>query len=158
VIGSEVNASLADRARTNLSSYQNVSVHVGDGVSFDPGTCDAMLINAGITHPIPLWLDQLKENGRIVIPLTMAVDATRGVGLMVRIARERGQFSMRIASTVAIYSCVSARDAQRESLLKAAMTNGSLMKMKSLRRDLHEQSETCIVHASDVCISAAELL
>jgi protein-L-isoaspartate(D-aspartate) O-methyltransferase len=157
VIGSEVNPTLADRARANLSDRRNVTVHAGDGTSFDPGACDAMLINAGVTHPLSLWLDQLKEGGRIVLPLTMAVNATKGVGVMVRIARERGQFSTRITSTVAIYSCTSARDPQREPLLKAAMTNGSLMKLKSLRRDPHEQTDTCIVHGPDVCISAAEL-
>jgi len=156
VVGSEIDSNLAARATENLSSYPNVTVHAGDGTSLDPGACDAMLINAGMTHPLPLWLDRLSDGGRLVLPLTMAVDAAKGVGVMVKIARERGHFPARIASTVAIYSCISARDPQREPLLKSALTTGALMKMKSVRRDAHELVETCIVHGSEVCVSAAE--
>ena len=46
VIASEVRADLATRAQENLRGYPNVTVHAGDGAIFDPGACDAMLINA----------------------------------------------------------------------------------------------------------------
>jgi protein-L-isoaspartate(D-aspartate) O-methyltransferase len=157
VTGSEVTPHLAAHARDNLSCYPNVTVHAGDGTAFDPGGCDAMLINAGVTHPSPQWLDRLREGGRLVVPLTMAVSPTRGVGVMAKIIRERDQFSAQIVTPVAIYSCTSARDPEREPQLKVTMTNGALMKMKSLRRDLHEQTDTCLVHGPQVCISGMEL-
>lgn len=47
VVASEVDGELAARAATNLAAYQNVKVHAGDGATFDPGTCDAIMINAG---------------------------------------------------------------------------------------------------------------
>jgi protein-L-isoaspartate(D-aspartate) O-methyltransferase len=156
VVGSEVNPELAARAKENLSSYPNVSVHAGDGAAFDPGPCDAMLINAGTTHPLPLWLDRLTEGGRLIIPLTMSIKPTTGVGVMAKILRQREQFSAQIETTVAIYSCVTARDADREAMIRAALTNGSLMKMKSVRRDPHDKTDTCLIHGPDVCVSVAE--
>jgi protein-L-isoaspartate(D-aspartate) O-methyltransferase len=56
IVASEVDADLAVRARQNLASYPNVSVHAGDGTGVDPGVCDAILINAGVTHPHRPWL------------------------------------------------------------------------------------------------------
>lgn len=157
VVSSEIHPDLAARARENLSSYPNVTVIAGDGATFDPGACDAMLINAGVTHPNLLWLDRLREGGRLVVPLTMATTPTLGIGVMVKIVREGGGFSAQIVTSLAIYSCTSARDAQREPLLKAAMASGALMKMKSVRRDAHEQSNTCVLHGPDVCLSSAEI-
>jgi protein-L-isoaspartate(D-aspartate) O-methyltransferase len=157
VVGIELHPDLATRAKENLSGYPNVTVHVGDGAAFDPGACDAMLINAGVTHPSLLWLDRLREGGRLVVPLTMGTTPTGGVGVMTKISRERGGFSAQIVSSVAIYSCKNAREAQREPLLKAAMKSGALMKMKSVRRDAHEQVDTCVIHGGDVCLSSAEI-
>jgi protein-L-isoaspartate(D-aspartate) O-methyltransferase len=156
VVGSEVNPELAERAKKNLSGYPNVTVHAGDGASFDPGECDGIFVNAGVTHPLPLWLDRLREGGRLVFPLTMTVVPARGVGMMVQITHARGGFSAQIVSPVAIFSCTSARDPQREPLIRASMTNGSLMKMKSLRRDTHEQADTCVLHGPEACLSTAE--
>jgi protein-L-isoaspartate(D-aspartate) O-methyltransferase len=157
VVGSEVHPDLAARAQKNLSGYPNVTVVDGDGATFDPGECDALLINAGVTHPVPLWLDRLREGGRLVVPLTMANTPRVGIGVMVKIVREHGGFSAQIVTSLAIYSCTSARDAQREPLLKAAMAGGALMKMKSVRRDAHEQSDTCVLHCADVCLSSADI-
>ncbi|MGA2981150.1 MAG: hypothetical protein ABSD76_16290 [Terriglobales bacterium] len=157
VVGSEVHADLAARAQKNLSSYPNVTVVAGDGATFDPGGCDAMLVNAGVTHPLPLWLDRLREGGRLVVPLTMSTTPSLGIGVMVKIVREGGGFSAQVVTSLAIYSCKSARDEQREPLLKAAMASGALMKMKSVRRDPHEQSNTCVLHGADVCLSSADI-
>ncbi len=157
VVGSEVNPALAARAKQNLSSYSNVTVVAEDGATFDTGACDAMFINAGCTQPIPLWLDHLNEGGRLVVPLTIATTPALGVGVMVKIVRRGGDFSAQIVTQLAIYSCVSARDPQREPLLRAAMAGGALMKMKSVRRDAHEQSDTCVLHGADVCLSSAEI-
>jgi protein-L-isoaspartate(D-aspartate) O-methyltransferase len=156
VVATEVNPELAVRAEKSLSSYSNVTVVAGDGATFDPGMCDALLINAGVTHPIPLWLDRLNEGGRLVVPLTISTTPTLGVGVMVKIVR-KGGFSAQIITQVAIYSCASARDAQREPQLRVALASGTLMKMKSVRRDAHEQTDTCVLHGADVCLSGTEI-
>jgi protein-L-isoaspartate(D-aspartate) O-methyltransferase len=157
VIGSEINLQLANRAKENLSVYPNVTVHAGDGAEFDPGPCDAILVNAGVTHPLPLWLDRLRDGGRLVLPLTMALISGRpiGLGVMIKATRERDRFSAQVVSSVGIYSCTSARDPQLEPQLRASITTGALTQMKSFRRDAHEPSDTCLVHGPEVCLSKA---
>jgi protein-L-isoaspartate(D-aspartate) O-methyltransferase len=156
VVGSEVHAGLVARARENLSAYSNVTIHAGDGAAFDPGECDAMLINAGVTHPHPPWLERLCEGGRMVAPITMATGPALGQGIMVKITRERGGFSAAIVSPVAIFSCTSVRDAQLEPLIARAFANRTLLKLKSVRLDPHEPTDTCILHGARVCVSSAE--
>jgi protein-L-isoaspartate(D-aspartate) O-methyltransferase len=154
VVGAELNNSLAERARENLSSYRNVAVHAGDGAEFDPGECDAMLINAGMTHPLLRWLERLRDGGRLIIPLTMATSATLGAGVMARITRTRTTYSAQVITPVAIYSCATARDSNLEPVLRKAATTGSLMKMKCIRFDSHEPDETCVIHADRLCVSS----
>jgi protein-L-isoaspartate(D-aspartate) O-methyltransferase len=153
----EVKPDLAARAQQNLAAYPNVTVAAANGATFDPGASDAMLINAGMTHPNPLWLDRLREGGRLVVPLTMATTPTLGVGVMAKIIRKGNKFSAQVVGPLGIYSGTGMRDAQREPLLRAAMTSGALMKMKSVRRDAHERSDTCVVHGADVCLSSSEV-
>ena len=156
VVGSEVYPELAARAHENLCAYSNVTVHVGDGAAFDRGECDAMLINAGVTHPHRPWLERLREGGRLVTPITMAAGSALGQGLMVKITRERGSFSAAIVSPVAIFSCTSVRDPQLEPLIAKAFATRTLLKLKSVRLDAHEPGDTCILHGSGVCVSSAE--
>jgi len=161
VVASEIDAELAARASTNLAGYANVSVHSGDGADFDPGDCDAIFVNAGVTHPHLRWLDSLNEGGCLVLPLTIAagmgMGANLGKGVMAKITREANGFSARVVSFVAIYSCVGMRDPQLEQTLREAMGSGKLLKLRSLRRDLHEQTDTCLMHGAEVCLSSAEI-
>ncbi len=158
VVGVEVDAELAARARQNLSGYPSVTFYEGDGAELDPGVCDAMLINAGVTHPHLPWLDRLAEGGRIVLPLTAAVAGMNaGMGVMVKIAREPNGLSARIISAVGIYSCTTVRDPDLEAPLKNALENRELLKLKSVRRDEHEQTDTCLVHGRNICLSSASL-
>ncbi len=64
---------LADRARTNLDrlGYRSVAIKVYDGTYGwkEMGPFDAILVTAGSPDiPVPL-IDQLKDGGRIVIPV-----------------------------------------------------------------------------------------
>ncbi len=156
VIASEINSDLAARAKLNLSNHPNVTVITGDGATIDPGPCDAMLINAGVTQPLPLWLDHLRDGGSLVLPLTMATTPTLGIGAMAKFTRNANSYSAHAMLGVAIYSCTTARNAQYETLLRTAMMSGTLMKMKSLRRDVHEKSENCVMHGPELCLSAVE--
>ena len=157
VVAIEAIPDLAQRAKENLRRYPNVEVHSGDGTQFDPGECDAMLVNAGVIVPLALWLERLAEGGRLTVPLTMAANATLGQGVMAKIVRERGGYSASVVTFLAIFSCTNGRDAQLEPLMVKALTSGALMKIKSIRRDRHEQSETCVLHAPNICLSAMEL-
>jgi protein-L-isoaspartate(D-aspartate) O-methyltransferase len=155
-VGSEVHLELAARARENLSGYPQVSVHAGDGAAFDPGVCDAMLINAGVTHPHPLWLERLREGGRLVLPLTKAATPRAGVGIMAKITRHGGAFAAELVSPVAIHSCTSVRDPQLEPLIGKIFASQGLLRLKSVRLDSHQPGDTCAAHGSGICLSMAE--
>ena len=158
VVASEVDPDLTSRATKNLAIYSQVEVHGGDGAALDPGFCDAMLINAGVTHPHISWLQHLREGGRMILPLTMAMGTTGlGKGVMARIVRQPNGFSAEIVTFVAIYSCSSARDPELEPLIGKALSTGALLKMKSVRCGPHDPDDSCMLHARDVCVSSAAL-
>jgi hypothetical protein len=46
----------------------------GDGSIHDPGTSDAIFVNAGVTHLRAVWLDVLRPGGRLPVLLTVAMD------------------------------------------------------------------------------------
>ncbi len=156
VVGLELQPELAARAKENLAGYANVTVEAGDGATFDPDVCDAMLVNCGVTHPQTKWLERLREGGRLVVPFTMAVNATIGQGVMTKITRSNGTYSTELVSPVGIYSGGSLRDAALEPQVLKGLTTGGLLKLKSARRDTHEPGETCVVHHRDVCLSLVE--
>lgn len=156
VVGLELQPDLAARARENLLGYANVAIEAGDGAVFDPGERDAIFVNCGVTHPQTKWLERLREGGRLVAPLTMAVNATIGQGLVIKIVRSNGRFTTEPVSSVGIYSARSLRDAALEPQLLKGLTTGGLLKVKSVRLDAHDAGETCVLHGREVCLSLAE--
>jgi protein-L-isoaspartate(D-aspartate) O-methyltransferase len=159
VAASEVDAGLAARARENLAVYANVSVHLGDGAAFDPGQCDAIFINAGVTHPHPLWLERLSHRGRLVLPLTATrgADDTGGAGIVAKVTREANGFSIRAVTLAGMFSCTSVRDSEMNTALAKALATKAFSKLKSVRTDPHPQEVTCVAHCADICLSTAEL-
>jgi len=154
VIGVEIDADLAERARRNLSYLKQVEVVEASGAEFDAGACDAIFINAGATHPQAVWLDSLKAGGRLIVPLTIARDAaSSGGGFMLKVKREEHGYAARFISPVAIFPCAGARDETLNQRLREAMARGTWGTVQSLRRDLHEASETCWLHGEDFCLS-----
>jgi protein-L-isoaspartate(D-aspartate) O-methyltransferase len=157
VVGLELDPMLAARAKENLSAYAHVTVHQGDGAGFDPGPCDAIFVNCGVTHPQTSWLERLRDAGRLVVPFTMAITPTIGQGIMTKIVRDHRAYSAEMVSPVAIFSGGNLRDPALEPLMAKALRSGSLLKLKSVRLDAHDPADTCVLHASDVCLSMAEL-
>ncbi|HYY72790.1 MAG TPA: methyltransferase domain-containing protein [Candidatus Bathyarchaeia archaeon] len=156
VIGLELQPDLAARAKGNLAGYSNVSVQAGDGAEFDPGECDAIFVNCGVTHPQTKWLERLSDGGRLVVPFTMAMNATIGQGVMTKITRSNGRFMAEMVSPVGIYSGGRLRDDALQPQLLKGLTTGGLLRLKSVRMDAHEAGETCVVHTREVCLSLAE--
>ncbi|HEX8880803.1 MAG TPA: methyltransferase domain-containing protein [Candidatus Acidoferrum sp.] len=156
VVGLELQPDLAARAKENLRGYANVAIEAGDGAVFDPGECDAIFVNCGVTHPQTKWLERLREGGRLVAPFTMAVNATIGQGLIMNIVRSNGKYATEPVSGVGIYSAGSLRDAALEPQLLKGLTTGRLLKVKSVRLDAHDAGETCVVHGREACLSLAE--
>ena len=162
VVVTEVDTDLATRAQRNLANYTNVTVHAVDGAEFDPGDCDAILINAGCTHLHSCWLTATRRRP----PDDSAHNQDGSTRHRPRTANEywRGNdgqscggghsFNAAAHSPIAIFSSTSMRDAESEANLRKAMGMGLIAKLKSVRRDAHQPDETCMLHRNDVCLSA----
>jgi protein-L-isoaspartate(D-aspartate) O-methyltransferase len=92
VVAYEVDETLAADAHRNLASRPWVDLRQGDGSAGIGGPFDAILVNAGVTHPLDTWLDALAPGGRMMLPLTAtlpAMGSTLGKGLVVLVTKEK---------------------------------------------------------------------
>jgi protein-L-isoaspartate(D-aspartate) O-methyltransferase len=156
VVAIEVDEALAASARENLAAMPWVEVRHGDGTGAHAKPFDAILVNAGVTHPRDEWLDALASGGRIMLPLTctMPQGGTIGKGFMMLVARTADDFTVRPITMVAIYSAVGLRDEALNAALGQAMMKSPMFPpVKRLRRDAHEPSASCWIHAPTCCFS-----
>ena len=154
----EIDEVLAEQARENLEPWSQVDVKQADGTRFDPGAADAILVNAGATHPAPLWLERMLPSAKLIVPLTVNAP-THGAGWVLKVHHTAKGFAARFISPVGIYPCVGGRDDGFNSLLSKAFLRGheELLKVRSLRRDEHIAGEKCWLHTDDFCLSQVKL-
>jgi protein-L-isoaspartate(D-aspartate) O-methyltransferase len=159
VVAYDVDAPLANDARRNLASLPWVDVRHGDASGPLDAPVDAILVNAGVTHPLATWLDALAPGARMMVPLTgtlPAMAATIGKGLAWLLTKQDGgDLSARAVGVVAIYSAVGLRDDDVNARLGKAMMGGPMQwsAVKRLRRDPHEADATCWLHGAGWCWS-----
>jgi protein-L-isoaspartate(D-aspartate) O-methyltransferase len=94
-------------ARLRALGYANVETRAGDGYQGwpDQAPFDAIVVTAGASHiPQPL-VAQLKEGGRLVIP----VDAAVGYQVLLQCRKERGQLTKRSIAPVRFVPLVEPR-------------------------------------------------
>jgi protein-L-isoaspartate(D-aspartate) O-methyltransferase len=161
VLAFEVDEPLAAEAARRLASRPWIEASHGDASGPLGETFDAMLVNAGVTHPLDSWLDALAPGGRLMLPLTTAMPAmgsTLGKGLVLRVTKdEAGAFSARVITVVAVYSALGIRDPQMNERIGKAMMGGPAqwMAVTRLRRDTHEPEASCWLHGPSCCFSTA---
>jgi protein-L-isoaspartate(D-aspartate) O-methyltransferase len=158
----EFEPDLAARAKANFAGHANVAVIQGDGTSapFDPA--DVIYVNAGATRPADIWLDRLKEGGRLILPLTTdkgftGADATpiQRSGAVFVITRKGQEFLARWVSAVAIYPCQGMRDEASERALAAAFEKGDWKRVTRLYRPGDLPDEQCWLRAPGWCLAYA---
>ena len=152
VVAIEVDAELVARSRGNLAGRPNVEVVHADGGEHDPGPVDAILVNAGATYPRPIWLDSLRPDGRLLLPLT----GIFAHGWVLKVIRRGGGYAAHFISSVSIFPCSGARDADGARLLTEAFAQGGWGAVRSLRRDTHQSESSCWFHGDHLCLSTAE--
>jgi protein-L-isoaspartate(D-aspartate) O-methyltransferase len=140
----EIEADLAAKAHYNLQHLPNIEVvaaSASEGVL--PGA-DVIYVNAGATHPLPIWLNALNVGGRLIFPLT----PNQGFGVMLLVTRLTSEnYSAKIIVPVAFIPCVGARDDKSSEALTAAIHTRSIFAAKSLRRSTIPDSTA--VYAGD---------
>jgi protein-L-isoaspartate(D-aspartate) O-methyltransferase len=122
------------------------------------GPFDAILVHAGVTHPLDAWLDALAPGGRLLLPLTVempAMGATLGKGVVVIVSRteDGADFRAEVLSFVAIYSAIGLRDAEIGARLEQALRRTSFPNLAQLRRDQHDSTPACWLHGRGFCLS-----
>jgi protein-L-isoaspartate(D-aspartate) O-methyltransferase len=158
VLAYEADAALARDAAANLADMPWVTMRAEAAAGALDGPYDAILVNAGVTHPLDAWLDALAPSGRMILPLTASMPAMGpiGKGFVFLITRNGEQWSARLAGFVAIYSAVGIREEWLNAALGKAMMAGPqrAQAIKRLRRDPHEPALECWLHGSGFCLSA----
>ena len=155
----EIDPDLARRTRENLDGdWPQVEVVTGDGFAYlPPVLMDAIVVNAGVSHIAPTWLDALApENGRLLVPLTSANRA----GAFLMITRNDGttqRYAARCVCYTGIIPCVGGRDAEAEKRLGAALARSEFSAIRSLRRPPEEPDETCWLAGDGWWLSTASI-
>ncbi|MEM7488022.1 MAG: methyltransferase domain-containing protein [Pseudomonadota bacterium] len=105
VIGYEVEADLAARARLALADREGVEIVTGDATAGDVPAFDVGVVCAGVTHVPPAWLAQLRPGGRMVLPVTGA----RGWGFLMHLSWGAEGWPVRSLGPCGFYHCAGAR-------------------------------------------------
>ena len=108
VVAREVEPRLAERARAALAAVPGATVEHGNGaLDPPPGPHDCIVAFAGVTHPVPAWMDALAIGGRMALPVTGA----SGWGAFVLLEREDAdRLTLATLGRCGFYPCAGARD------------------------------------------------
>ncbi|MHB8302752.1 MAG: protein-L-isoaspartate O-methyltransferase family protein [Acidobacteriaceae bacterium] len=141
VVAYEIEPELAQRARNNLTEFPQVTVHARSGAEGPLPLCDVLYVNAGASAPLPVWLDALQLQGRLLFPLESAMEP----GAMLLITRQAKEvFSARFLVQAQFVPCIGAQDEKLTHRLAQAFRNGNWSKVKSLHRnDAPDESCWC---------------
>lgn len=127
----EVEPDLAEAAVRNLKAASQVVVRARSAFEPPLPTADVIYVNAGVSRPPAPWLDALRPNGRMVLPLT----AGQGPGLMLRLTRTSEHvYAVKIISAAMFIPCVGGQDAREADALRRALSTGRHGAIRSLRR------------------------
>lgn len=163
----EFDPGLAERAANYLASMNDtaapVSVVCGDGAAVPFAPADVVYVNAGATRPADNWLDNLKDGGRLILPLTARkMRQTGGNGLpsgpilngaVFRIERRGEAFLARWVSPVGIFPCEGARDDISEMAIDAALQKGGWQDVTRLYRSDAIADHQCWLKAPGWCLA-----
>jgi protein-L-isoaspartate(D-aspartate) O-methyltransferase len=101
VVAIDCEAEFVERARSNLRDRKNVEVIHGDGCCYVGGPADVIVVHAGFTHPLPLWLYSLRPDGRLLVPLTKQGRQ----GTVVKITRLNNEYHAEAVRGIEIFPC-----------------------------------------------------
>lgn len=140
VLGIEVDQELAGRAQKNLKRYSNVGMLHGNGSAHELVEADVIFVNAGATHVQLGWLEKLKTNGRLLVPLTYAREHE---GQLLRVTREPDRYRAEFVHGVYMYPCVGSRDDSYATALKASAEQKGWNFRGELRLDPRNADSSC---------------
>ena len=154
VVGVEIDPELTERARRNLIPWPSATAVCADGCELAAEPFDVIFVNAGATEVLPNWLNSLRNEGRLLVPLTVDVPIPNvGLGHMLLVVRRADVYAARFVSGVGIFHCTGARTVHGNDLLKSAYQSGGHEEIRSLQRGDHPCGPHCWLHARGFCLS-----
>jgi protein-L-isoaspartate(D-aspartate) O-methyltransferase len=157
VVAMEVEEPLAIGARANLGDIPWVEVRREDATSLGDASYDAILINAGVTHPLPAWLTALRPGGRLMLPLTATFPGmgpiSKGPVVMLTKKGKGVAYDARTITVTAIYSAVALRDDRANERVMESLKTNPMPRLKALRLDPHDASKECWLHGDGWCLT-----
>jgi protein-L-isoaspartate(D-aspartate) O-methyltransferase len=150
----EVDAAIAAQASSNLQPYGSVVVEHGDGTALPGARLDAILVHAGVTHPLKIWLDALPIEGRLVLPITASFPGMAFISKGVWLALTKTDthlFTVRSLGLTMIYTALALRDDSLNPAIGTALMKNFADRVRVLRRDSHEPGAPCLLHGPAGC-------
>jgi len=100
---------------------------------------DVIYVNAGASRPADLWLDSLKDGGRMLLMLTTDANFPRPnfqsvTGGIFVVTRRGDDFHARFTGPVWVFPCEGLRDATSVAALDAAFAKGGHQNVSRLHR------------------------
>jgi protein-L-isoaspartate(D-aspartate) O-methyltransferase len=137
----EIDDALAARAAACLADLPWVQVAARSGTEGALPASDIIYVSAAAAAPARIWLDALRDGGRLLFPL--APPGGSGGMLLVQRAGERlpAQF---LPWRVSFIACEGAQDGEAGERLRGAFAGGDMGSVRSLRLSL-APDETCWV-------------
>ena len=145
----EYEADLAARARANLQQLPQVQVIQGDATQVPFAPADLILVSAGASRLVDHWLDGLKDDGLLVLPLT----PDKGMGVIFGIRRRGERYFASVLSPVMIYPCAGARDPASAEALAEALKRGGERGVTRLYRGDSLPEENCWLRGENWCLA-----
>ena len=143
VIAFEIDPGLAARAIHNLAPWPWARVEPRSGAAGDLPRAQAIYVNAGITQPLPVWLDALLPEGKLLFRLQPEGDLG-GMLLVQRPLDDRGAWPARFVSRAAFISCQGEQSAHMGRAIADAFAAAGWEAVCSLHRD-DAPDESCWV-------------
>ena len=140
VTGYEIDEGLVARGRAHLEEWPWVSLESRSGVDAVHELVDVIYVSAGVQQ-IPLnWLSSLRVGGRLLLPLTSAVQGA--MLLLVRTSND-DLFDARYVGPARFVPCVGAQDGKIAQTLAVAFEQGGIERITALRTDRAGSSAWC---------------
>ncbi len=148
----EIDTALAARAAACLAGLPWVSVAARNGTEGALPASDIIYVSAAAAAPARVWLDALRDGGRLLFPLAPA----GGPGGMLLVQRESERLPARFLPwRVSFIPCEGAQDGEAAERLRTAFAGGEMQSVRSLRLD-SEPDESCWVAGDGWWLSRAD--
>jgi len=152
VLALEIDRSLAEQCQINLSNHSNVTSLLADGSEyhFQQESLDAIIVHGAATHIPRIWLDALREGGRLLVPLSYSPDEP---GQLARITKTRDRFRVEFQHEIFAYPCIGTCNDEYGETLREAVEMFGWYTNSELRLDVAKIDESAWIITPDYWIS-----